>query len=68
MEEGSELTLSLKGRSHSKGETYSELQRRRMIGRTGSRRMGDNGVEPIGKENFEWCDRLSPSENAWTQV
>lgn len=34
-----------------------------MTGRTSSRRMEGNEVEPIGKEkDFEWCDRLSPSE------
>lgn len=44
----------------------SEIQRRCMTGGTSSRRRGANRVEPIGRENFEWCDRLSP-ENVGRQ-
>lgn len=54
------MVMSLRGRIHSRREIYSEIQRRQVTGRTSSRRMGGNRVEPIGRDNFEWCDRLLP--------
>lgn len=54
------MVVSLRGRIHSRGAIFSEIQRTWATGRTSSRRMGAKRVEPIGRENFERYDRLFP--------